>query len=531
MSSTFASPSAAEVPTISRPESIAAAAVALPQTRPARSACALGDIAASEDKSRRWLYLSAAIAAVSFLLLQIRDMNFCDPDLWHEMSLFRQTLVEGRVPTEDRFAYTPTVSPSIHHEWGSGALFYAVMTEFGAPGIMVFKYALVAAVLAACYWCARRRGASAATFLWVAPAMAPFSAYGFTTIRAQEFTLVLLAVMLCLLEIDRSGRRWWIALWLPLHVVWLNLHAGFVVGAVLMALHACEQVVRRRPFWHFVPIGAALAALVFVNPYGTLYFPYLWHGVTMARPLIVEWSPLWQQDPRAFTLYLLSLLPIGYAIRQVGLRQLPGILVLAASAYAAVRHTRHLSLYCVVWACYVPSYLQLTKVGTWIDQTYRKCGRQVMQVSVITALVCLCLTVPAKPWKLMLPSSNAAARLGTMCYPIGAVQFLEESDFHGNLTLPFEVGGYATWKLYPKARVSIDGRYEVAYQPGVLEDHIRLYEAESGWQDILTKYPTDAVLVPCLSRLSAAMPSMIGWRRAYRDGVYDVYTRPGLALR
>jgi hypothetical protein len=298
-----------------------------------------------------------------------------------------------------------------------------------------------------------------------------------------------------------------------------------------MALHACEQIVRRRPFWHFVPIGAALAASVFINPYCALYWPYLWHGLTMDRPLIVEWSPLWQQDPRAFTLFLLSLVPIGYAIRQVGLRQLTGILVLTASAYAAVRHTRHLSLYCVVWACYVPSYLQLTKVGALIDKIYRNCGRQVTQVSVITALICIGLTVPAEPWKLRLPCTDADAQRGLMCYPVGAVRFLEESDFRGNLMLPFEVGGYATWKLYPKVRVSLDGRYEVAYQPGVLEDHIRLFGAESGWEDLLTKYPTDAVLVPCISRLSAVMPSMIGWSRAYDDGVYEVYTRPGLALR
>jgi hypothetical protein len=489
------------------------------------------DVARAQVIHPRWVYLSAALAAVSFLVLMIANMNFCDPDVWHEISLFREALAEGRVPTEDHFAYTPTVSPSIHHEWGTGAILYGVMTTFGGPGMMVLKYTLGAAVVGLCYWCARRRGTSAAVFLWVAPAMAPFASYGFATIRAQLFTLVFLAALLCLLEIDRRGRRWWIAVWLPMYVVWLNLHAGFAVGAVLMALYACEQAIRRQPFWHFVPVGAAMAALVFVNPYGAAYVPYLMHGLTMDRPLIVEWQPLWGHDPRVFIMFLVSLVPIGYAIWQVGIRKLTGILLLAATAYAALRHTRHLSLYCVVWACYVPGYLQMTNVGAALDRTFRECGKLVMQASLIAALVFLGRSIPNQPWRMTMPASLDDAKGGGMCYPLGAIRYLDETGFRGNLMLPFENGGYATWKLYPKVKVSIDGRYEVAYQPGVLEDHIRLYETQDGWLDVLSKYPTDAVIVPSPTPLAAAMPNVPGWKKTYDDGVCAVYARSQIFSR
>jgi len=487
-------------------------------------------ISTSEVIDPRWVYLSASTAAVCFLMLHLCGMNFCDPDLWHEMSLFRQTLIEGRVPTEDRFAYTPTVSPSIHHEWGSGAILYAVAMTSGATGVICFKYLLVTAVVAAMYWCARQRGTSAAVFCTVAPSMALFSSYGFTTIRAQMFTLLLLAIMLCLLERDQRGRRGWIALWLPLHVLWLNVHAGFVVGAGLMAIHAIEQIVRRRPFWHFVPIGAALAALVLVNPYGSLYLPYLMHGLTMARPLIVEWQPLWQHDARVFGLFLLSLLPVACAVRSLGWRRCTGLLVLAATAYAALKHTRHLSLYCVVWTCYVPGYLQQTRFGAWVDETFQRYGRLVTQISVAATVYCLFQIVPAAPWNLVIPDKNEHVAEGLVCYPVGAVQYLSDRQFHGNVMLPFEVGGYAMWKLHPNAKVSLDGRYEVAYQPGILEEHLLLYGAKSGWRDVLAKYPTDVILVPCLSRLSAAMPSMVDWTRIYHDEVYEVYARPGFSV-
>lgn len=490
----------------------------------------LSQIGSADCVDRKWVMLSVSIAAMSFLLMHIADMNFCDPDMWHEMSLFRQSLVEGWVPTVDRFSYTPTVNPSIHHEWGAGAIFYGVATNFGATGVMVLKFALVSGVLAACFWCARQRGASTAVFCVVAPAMALFASYGFTTIRAQVFTLLLLAVMLCCLELDQKGRRWWIALWLPLHVLWLNVHAGFIVGAGLMFFHACEQIVRRQPYKHFIAVGTALAALVMINPYGIEYIPYLMHGLTMARPLIVEWNPLWMHDSRVFGLYLLSLLPVAYCVKQLGWRRMTGLVLVAATAYAALKHTRHLSLYCVVWTCYVPAYLQQTKLGASIDQFVSQHGRFVTQLSAVIAVACVVRSIPASPWELKIPSTNEDAKAGLVCYPVGAVQYLDDIGFQGNLMTPFEVGGYAMWNLFPNAKVSLDGRYEVAYQPGVLEEHLLLYAAKPGWQDVLTKYPTDVVLVPSVSRLSAAIPTMAGWSKAYDDGIFQLYTRPGFSL-
>ena len=520
------------------------AAVAVAHSIPARDLVdlkSIGDLvqpqlveragrAVGDQIAPKWVILSASFAAISFLLMHIADMNFCDPDMCHEMSLFRQSLVEGWVPTVDRFSYTPTVNPSIHHEWGAGAVFYFVATTFGATGIMWLKYALVCGVLAACGWCARQRGASAAVFCVVSPAMALFASYGFTTIRAQVFTLLFLSLMLCCLELDQKRRRWWIALWLPLHTVWLNLHAGFIVGAGLMFFHACEQIARRKPYWHFVAVGISLALLVLVNPYGIQYVPYLMHGLTMARPLIVEWNPLWMHDSRVFCLYLMSFLPVAYCVKQLGWRKMTGLVLLAATAYAAVRHTRHLSLYCVVWACYVPAYLQQTQLGDAIQRFFHQNRRFVVQASLLIAVACLIRTAPAAPWELKIPSTNADAKAGLVCYPVGAIRYLDDVGFRGNLMTPFEVGGYAMWNLFPNVKVSLDGRYEVAYQPGVLEEHLLLFAAKPGWQDVLAKYPTDLVLVPCLSRLSAVMPTMDGWSKAYDDGVYQLYARPGLNI-
>ena len=183
-----------------------------------------------------------------------------------------------------------------------------------------------------------------------------------------------------------------------------------------------------------------------------------------------------------------------------------------------------------MWSCYVPSYLQQTNIGPRIDNFFRRYGRLVTQFSLAITLICLCRSIPATPWNLVIPRTNADAELGLVCYPVDAVKYLQESNFQGNVMLPFEVGGYAMWMLHPNAKVSIDGRYEVAYQPGILEDHLTLFAAKRGWQLILTKYPTDIVIVPRRSRLSAALPAMANWNRIYRDDTYDIYSRSGSTI-
>jgi hypothetical protein len=418
----------------------------------------------------------------------------------------------------------------VHHEWGAGVILYTVASLAGAGGIMLLKYALTVGVAGACCWCARRRGASWAVILTLMPPIILSGCYGFTTIRAQLFTMQLLAVMLCFLELDQAGRRWWIAAWLPLHVLWLNVHAGFIVGVGLMALHAGEMLVRRRPWVHFVPVGMALAALVLVNPYGQEYLPYLLHGLTMARPMIIEWRPLWEHDLATFCVFSMSVLLVVYAGAQLGVRRLSGIVLLAATAYAAARHTRHLSLYYVAWLCYVPGYLQQTSLGATLETLWQRRARLIVAGSLFVAALCLVRVLPRAPWQMYLPVTAADEETGRPMYPAGAVDYLARAGFRGNLMVPFVPGGFVMWKLHPDVKVSLDGRYEVAYQHGILEENEAFYQASADWRAMLARYPTDAILVPRRCPLAAVMPEADGWQRTYRDAAYDIYARIGLGL-
>lgn len=493
--------------------------------------------------------VTAGFALAMMFLAHLGLMTFVDPDLWHEMATARQLWQRGAMPLADEFAYTPTVYPVVHHEWGTGAVLYAVSLLGGAPLLMVVKYLLTFGTATLCCLTARRRGASWETILSLAPLTIVAGVIGFTTIRAQLFTLFFTAWLLYDLAGDETGartsssasedpaggdarapewRRMW--KWLPLYVAWLNLHAGFVVGLGIAALYAIESLVRRRPVRHLVVAGVAAVVLVAVNPYGFDYYSYLLHGLTMPRPLVTEWQPLWTAEPTMFRMFLVSLLVATYAVVKLGVRQAPGLLIVAVTAYLAARHTRHVSIYFVVWLCLVPGYVQRIGLGTTLMEAWRRRRRWIAAGAALVAGVSLVRAVECEPWRLVVPTTIADEQLGRPVYPVGAVEYLRDVRFVGNLFTPFVPGGYCLFQLHPAVKVSLDGRYEVAYQHGILEENVAFYAAEPGRLATLQKYPTDLVLVPRSAPVYAKLRDETPWRETYVDDVYALFARPGLEL-
>ncbi|MBN2475083.1 MAG: hypothetical protein JXB62_10780 [Pirellulales bacterium] len=507
------------------------------------------------DLPDRWaLWATWAGVAGTFLAL-LSQLRVVDLDMFHQMALFREALTQGWVPRDDVFAYTPTVSPVVHHEWGTGAVLYLVTVAAGtgAAGLMILKYLLAAATAGTCVGCARRRGADPWLIAWLAVPAMVIGRIGFTTIRAQVFTLLLLAVLLWLLDEDRRGRRWWIALWLPLFVLWLNLHAGFVVGFGLFGLHVVEQTLRAlgqgatwrqlpRRVGHLAATGAAMVALLGVNPYGYKYVPYLLHAIGLERPLVAEWRPLWQMFSGSEILfpivYAITLAVVVYAVACRGVRKLPGLLLVLAAAYLAARHFRHLSLYAVVWICYVPAYLEETGLERAVRQTAIRRKKPLTAFWLVVAVLGVIGAGANRFWQPRMPTAQGEEQPGVPVYPAGVVAYLAERGFSGNLMVPFDAGSFVSWKLFPKVKVSLDSRYEAAYPPEAADCSVRFYGAAPDWKAILRRDPTDAVLVARGCPLDAAFEAACGqadpdapfdWRLVYRDDGFSLFARSDFA--
>jgi hypothetical protein len=462
-------------------------------------------------------------AGLAVLLLSRLASNVADLDLFHLMALAREIFRKGAVPFRDSFAYTPTLPVVVQHEWGTGVLTYLMARYAGTIGILAGKYLITAVLATFILAAARRCGGRLASLSVAAPLGIAFIGPGLSPIRGHLFTFLFTAVLLWCLERDRAGDRRWIPLWLLLFPVWLNLHGGFVVGIGLMGVYAAEQIAGRKPWLHLFPVGAAMAALIAVNPYGFRYYPYLWNALTMSRPRIPEWLPIWRSLPSPVpVLFLISLLLIPFLVR----RPCPGLGILAATAAETLLHGRMLPLYGIAFTAYVPGLIERSHFAPRLRGWFASPPLPLRAAWMFIVVFFLAVGITSHPLTLQVPVEGASDEV---VYPAGAVRYLATHHFRGNLMTPFSYGAFVSWKLYPAVRVSMDSRYEVAYPGWWADESFRFYDSAPGWRNTLGRFGADLVLLRPIDALAREISSS-GWNRVYRDRSYEIYARPGLNL-
>jgi hypothetical protein len=480
--------------------------------------------------------LSAALAFLfgALFVERLSTQTAFDPDGFHQMALFREWLRTGALPLIDTFAFTHTIVPAVHHEWGAGALLYGVATALGAPGVMLWRWLVSAAVAVVATRAARRR-APTVVVAFCAPIAILLGQVAFTTVRAGLYTMLFLAILLAAIDRDRDAPRpaLFLALYLPVVWLWINLHGGWVIGVGAVALHAVEQLLRRRRVRHLAAALGATPLLMGLTPYGRAYYVGWWRSITFPRGEIAEWAPLYRSTYviglAAFGMALLFLL---YAIARRGPRALPGLAFVGVAAWAALRHERHVALFALGWFCAAPGYLTATPLGEVLEGAVagRRAAGALAAVSAVVGIALLAVALPRHPFRLRLPAQGSDLAAGAVVYPAGAVAYLAEQKFEGKLVTSFVNGGFVIWKLHPAARVSFDGRYEAAYAPEVLGEDRMLHRARPGWRELYARYAPDAVLVERDEPLDGALPDGTGLARVYRDDAYDVWARPALGL-
>lgn len=496
----------------------------------------------------RWAGWAVGLFLLALAVRILANVRVIDLDLFHEMALVREALALGYLPREDLFAYTSTVSPSVHHEWGTGGLLYliTVVLGLGSHGLSLLRLLLLGVVAWCCVGIARRRGASGVTLSVLAPLAIILFWPGLSPVRAHLFTFSFLAILLYLLELDRTGSRWWVVLWPFLFVAWLNLHGGFVVGMGMLGVYALERLVHsgRTRGWssalrnhaHVIGAGLACLPLLLVNPYGIEYIPYIWHALLLDRPYIMEWAAIWSPDFRSgpLPLFLASLLILAYTVlREEGWTGVPGRAMLLVAALFAARSVRILPIYALMWIAYVAPALQATPAGSLLAHVWARRARWIGAVSLLVALPLLGQALQHQPWRLLLPTE---AGPDEPHYPVGAVEYLDETGFQGNLMTPFRVGAFVSWHLYPDILVGLDSRYEVAYPPDFVEEGIRIYGGRGDWRAFVERYPTDAILAPAGEPLDSLLVaqgdvSVPVWQEVYRDDGFVIFAHERTAPR
>lgn len=511
------------------------------------------------DRRTVW---AAGFACLMMVLAVASANTVVDLDLFHQMALFRELLNSGTMPHADTFAYTPTLETVVHHEWGTGAIHYfaIVASGLGSGGLMALKYIVTFSICLVCFQTAKNFGGVFELIALAVPVALLVGGYtGFTNVRAQMFTLLFLTLQYLMLSWDAKGSRLWCLAWVPMFIVWGNLHGGAVAGAGILGVYTASRIFDSwlnqqtlkesiKASWHRIVLLASVPFLLCVNPYGWTYVPYLVRALSMERRLIGEWQPIWTSpNVSLIGIFVLAIVVAGSAMLmrfqtasvlesrwKDRMQRLSDdifpMLAITLTAYLATKHIRHVSIFAVTWFCFAPGLLSRTEICESVQNLFRAHPKRVLRASLAVAMLAIAMSFNAQFWSLQVPQVERDDLRGAPIYPVAAVNFLQQQEIEGNLMTPFATGAYVSWRMYPQIKVSIDSRYEAAYPEGSVEESVAFYRAHSLWQQTLEKYPTDMILVPNREKIYAALTKAIKaqqlpWSCIYHDASFTIFAK------
>lgn len=417
-----------------------------------------------------WLFLFSASVFLAF--------SMADPDYWGHIRFGRAIFESKGVLQSDVFSYTAGGLKWINHEWLSEVVFWVCYKNFADSG-MVFLRLFTGLLF--CFFLYKIVETKNLPGTIVAYLLVLFTVVPFWHFRPQIFTFLFFAVLLRLLD---SKRPFFIPF---IFLLWANMHGGFAAGLAYFFLFSVFSADRRKLF----PIFTASFLLTFVNPYGWT----LWLGILRAffnpltRIYITDWQP-----PRFFDMdfagYWGLILILAYftAVKIKTLRLAEAVLP-AVFLILSLTSIRHIPVFAIACAPLLRIYFSGLPSAIY--------SKAVLVIAASLTALALCF----KPKFRVDVDENA--------YPAGAVEYLKKTDFSGNIFCEFDWGEYLLFHLYPRVKVSLDGRYDTVYPAGFIKNSFEFLNSSTG----VLPEKTDAVLVYS----GRNIPVGRNWRKTYSD--------------
>lgn len=508
--------------------------------------CATDASARSESSSLGHSSLLSYAPALIVLAIVIADCGrFADTDLWGHIYFGNAMLRSGHLIAHDPYSYSAAGRTWLHHEWLSETALAAAYDAFGAIGLKPLKFGCTAATM---FFIAAAIGETGAPVMiqfavLMADAIAMIPQMQF---RPQLFTFALMAALMAGLTRDNYGRR--VPLWLavPGLALWANLHGGFIIGLVSLALYTgvCGllDVMAGRGMKRAVELGAitaagALATFATPAPIGT--WDTVLHSLNnpMTRQVMADWRPLMTvvagliHEAHSGLIFVGIVLTIfACFVISIAIAPRGGDLALAAIAMlmmvAAFMSIRNMALGVIAVSAPLARHAGLALRGAARSGEGRASGSNgALQLSPLSQGVIGILALT-----FAIESGLFSRRIATAApYPSGAVAFMQAHSLRGNILNNFAWGQYLIWHAAPESRVFIDGRFDLVYPPEVITGYLDFFQARANGGRLLDSYQHDFVLIPPTAPAFPLIMKRTDWKLLYRDSNAALFARESSA--
>lgn len=436
-------------------------------------------------------------------------------DLWWHIAGGRWMVEHGTVFVREPFSFTAEGRWWINDAWLSDVLLYLWSEAFGVESLAYWKWALIVLTWAVVFrFLARICGERIVAFVVATFGLA--LAAPFLDVRPQLYSFLGFAVLLDVCW-GRPPPRW-----LPLlFLVWVNLHAGFLIGLIVLPFLLLVPLAAEPASWRrLLLLGGACVLVCGINPSGPeVVLRPLRYAFDSSSPfrLLGEWLPAFVPGgirswllPYAMGIFAAAV--VAAVIDQVWIvdkRRAEVWLAIAIGALTllmALRSRRFVPFFAIAYAPVVAYVVA------------RLLGAQLRRVPPLVAPVFA--TAIGLYWLLPFPQSSYAFEFLTARYefPVETSNFIERNRLSGKVFNYYNWGGYLHLRHNGAMKVFIDGRSETAYDDQTFVDYLTVLHQKPGWKEVVDASGAEWVLWPHdKGRVAYDLNVSGDWDLVYRD--------------
>jgi hypothetical protein len=342
-------------------------------------------------------------------------------------------------------------------------------------------------------------------------------------------------------------------LWLPvLMLIWVNVHGGFIMGLMLLAVFGCSSIWRylvdpgaenRRRIVSLAIAFCSCLVTTFLTPYGyklhVHVYQYLSNSFLM-NSINEFMSPNFHASGYGYfeAFILLSVFGLVLGYKRVTTTDL---LVLLFSIHAALYAARNIPISAILISTAIGPLLaaaisprpdQLTRMG-WLnslleavhDISENMAGMEKHFRGHALAIVAIAASVGiALNGGRVLSANVMTAHFDEKIFPVKATEFIAQEGIHDHLFNPDDWSGYLIYKLYPETKLYFDDRHDF-YGEAFVREYLKAINGNWQWREPLDKYQVQWVLVSTGSPLSSVLKESKDWRVQYDDGLAIIFSR------
>ena len=469
---------------------------------------------------------------LGLFLMTLRPI--ADPDFWWHLRTGQLIFQTRAIPHIDPFSFTKAGGVWITHEWLSELIIY-LLFKLGGYGLLIFAFSIL--ITGAFYFSYLRAPMKSrpyiAGFALLLGALSTAPTWG---VRPQMLSLFFASLFLYFLDHYQTSAKLKFILPLPLlTLLWVNLHAGYLIGLSLIAffiiggltdLLLLEFQIIKHPYpsptlRSILILCGTLAICILVtiiNPNGIkiLTYPFQTLFSPSMQQFIQEWfSPDFHQIiwlPFAFI--ILGLIGLGMVSKKS--ISPTNIILTLVFGYAALRSMRNIPFFAI---SVIPILAE--QVDSMIEiRTNGRTPSRMFHYLVPPLLAILVLLTGLRFFQV----ARSQSQTESDSFPKAAVDWILSNRPSGNIFNSYGWGGYLIWRAYPEYKVFIDGRADV-YGDSFLYDYMTIYRSEPGWEDKLKNQGVQTVIVEPNAPLANTLLASQSWKIVFEDKISVIFKR------